>query len=294
MKYYEVTFHINASEDIRSSVADVVAALAGDAGFESFETTADGLCGYVQQDTFDATALDSVLQQLPFGDAVQVEYDVREADQADWNAPWEKEGFQPVWVSPRLVIHDGVHLPSPTLPEEQDCVQVEIDAKLAFGTGNHQTTRLMCAEIMSLQLEGKNILDCGTGTGVLSIVALLSGAAHAVAYDIDDWSTINAMHNAVLNHVDDRMTVFQGDASILQQMDERFNLVVANINRNVLLSDMPLFRHCLDDRDGVLLLSGFYQQDTAMLRQRAAECGLMTADEKSDGDWALMKFVPKH
>ena len=143
---------------------------------------------------------------------------------------------------------------------------IQIDAKLAFGTGNHQTTRLMCAEIMSLQLEGKNILDCGTGTGVLSIVALLSGAAHAVAYDIDDWSTINAMHNAVLNHVDDRMTVFQGDA----------------------------FRHCLNDRDGVLLLSGFYQQDTAMLRQRAAECGLMTADEKSDGDWALMKFVPKH
>jgi len=290
MKYYEVDFNIDCPADLKGDVCDVVAALAGGIGFESFTDTSHGICGYVQQQDFDASQLDAMLAQLPFGDDVSVSYKVLPADEADWNAPWEKEGFEPIWVDSQLVVHDGKHLPHPTPEHGDDIIQIEIDAKLAFGTGNHETTRLMCNALTGLHLDGKTILDCGTGTGILSIVALKKGAARAVAYDIDDWSAINAMHNAVLNHVDSRITVYQGDASILDNIDEQFDVVVANINRNILLADMPRMHQHLRPQEGILLLSGFYADDAPLLEEQALALGMTKVDEWVDKDWACLKM----
>lgn len=289
MKYYEVLFHISAPEELVSDVSDVVAALAGEAGFESFSPSAQGVCGYVQQEVFSADVLDALLEQLPFGEGVSVGYEVRPADEADWNAPWEQEGFEPIWVGRELVVHDGRHLPHPAPEDGEGRIEVEIDAKLAFGTGNHQTTRLVCHALLGLGLSGKTVLDCGTGTGILAIVALKRGARRAVGYDIDDWSALNAMHNAVLNHVDDRMAVYQGDASVIDRLGERFDVVVANINRNILLADMPRFARALAP-GGTLLLSGFYAEDIDLLRQEAKKQGLEMGGWQQEDDWACMRI----
>jgi len=290
MKYYEVDFKIDCREEQRADVADVVAALAGEAGFESFEASQQGLCGYVQQDSFDPSLLDELLATLPFDDGVSVSYKVLPADEADWNAAWEQEGFDPVWVGSRLVIHDGRHLPHPAADRADTPVQIEIDAKLAFGTGNHQTTRLMCEALMDANIDGKTLLDCGTGTGILAIVALKFGARKAVGYDIDDWSAINAMHNGVLNHVDERLTVYQGDAALLDDFDETFDIVAANINRNILLADMPRMASRLNADGGTLLLSGFYRADAPLLVSRASELGLALVGQKEDEEWTLLRF----
>ena len=171
MKYYEVKFTFSAPQTLFSDVRDVVAALAGEAGLESFEDTADGLKGYVQQGLFNDEMLASLLAGIPFPD-VSVTYQVGEAEDRDWNEQWEQEGFEPVYVDDSLVIHDGRHLPHPADGQ----LAVEIDAQLAFGTGNHQTTRMMAAALTALPLAEKTVLDCGTGTGILAIVALLRGA----------------------------------------------------------------------------------------------------------------------
>ena len=292
MKYYEVDFTITCPADILSDVSDVVAALAGEAGFESFTPSAHGLCGYVQQDAFNAAALDAVLGQLPFDDGVKVAYTVLPADEADWNAPWEQEGFQPIEIGSSLVIHDGRHLPQHESAD--DTLMIEIDAKLAFGTGNHQTTRLMCNALLDQPLSKLTQHDCGTGTGILSILALMRGASQAVAYDIDEWSAINALHNAVLNHVDDRIKVYQGDATILEDIDQQFDVIVANINRNILLADMPHFVSHLNPQGGKLLLSGFYQADVPLLVDRARQLGLALRLQQDEDQWSLLLFEPIH
>lgn len=282
MKYYEVEFTISP---FSSDAADVLAALAGEAGFETFEETATGLTGYVQQSQFSEALLRQSLEDFTF-EGIQITYTVREAEDRDWNEQWEQEGFEPIVVGNRLVIHDGRHLPdtsdvSPTL-------SIEIDAHLAFGTGTHETTRMICSVLLE-HMEAARVLDCGTGTGILSICALKLGAASAVGYDIDEWSVDNAHHNAVINRVDDRFTSLLGDASILNKVEGHFDLVLANINRNILLADMPAFREkmALGAR---LILSGFYTADIPLLTERAASLGLHLTQQKEDHDWACLVF----
>jgi len=282
MKYFEVKFTINpVSED----ACDLLAALAGEAGFETFEETPDGLNGYVQQSLFNETALQAALQDFPFQD-VTISYEVRPAEDRDWNEQWEQEGFEPIVVSNRLVIHDGRHLPEAPLPS--DSLAVEIDARQAFGTGTHETTRMVCSTLLHLApLNGLKVLDCGTGTGILSICALKLGAASATGYDIDEWSVDNARHNAVINQVDDRFTSLLGDASILNKVEGSYDIVMANINRNILLNDMPAFRSKMAD-GSTLILSGFYTADIPLLAKRAAETGLRITGKKEDNEWACI------
>lgn len=280
MKYYEVDFNMTpCTQDAQ----DILSALAGEAGFETFEETATGLKGYVQQALFDEDALKLVLEGFPF-ENVALTYSIQEAEDKDWNEQWEQEGFEPIIVGNRLVIHDGRHLPSETAE-----VEIEIDAHLAFGTGTHETTRMICGMLLDMQLQGLRVLDCGCGTGILGICALKLGAASAVGYDIDEWSADNTRHNAVINLVDDRLTALCGDASVLSDYTPEFNLVMANINRNILLNDMERFRSVMAPK-AQLILSGFYKNDCALLESKAQTLGLSLKATRTDGDWACLLF----
>ena len=280
MKYYEVKFSI---KPLNGDACDLLAAIAGEAGFETFENTDDGLTGYVQQALFDQQALDSVLQQFPMPD-VSVSYTVSEAEDRDWNEQWEQEGFEPITVDNRLVIHDGRHLPATTNGTVAPLL-IEIDARLAFGTGTHETTQMVCATLLDTDLTDKRILDCGCGTGILGITAMKLGARECVGYDIDEWSVDNTRHNAVINSVD--VTPLLGDVSILNKVEGTFDIVVANINRNILLQDMPAFRQKMAT-GAKLILSGFYTEDIPLLQEKAAKLGLSLTAQKVCNDWACI------
>ena len=296
MKYFEVEFTISPYS---ADASDVLAAMAGEAGFETFEETETGLKGYVQQSLFDVSVLNAALEDFPFEDTT-VSYDIQEAENRDWNEQWEQEGFEPIVISGEwreesgernvhtLVINDGRHLPdgSHIDAHSSQLTSIEIDAKLAFGTGTHETTRMICSTLLDLKPEGR-VLDCGTGTGILSICALKLGAQEAIGYDIDDWSVDNARHNAVINQVDDRFTSLLGDASILNKVEGTFDLVMANINRNILLNDMPQFVSKMN-ADATLILSGFYTDDCQILIEKAQTLGLSLQQQKEDQQWACL------
>ena len=281
MKYFEVEFTINP---MSADASDLLAAIAGDAGFETFEEAENGLKGYVQQSLFDEDALRSCIADFPI-EGISIIYNVREAEDRDWNEQWEQEGFEPIIIPP-LAIHDGRHL-----PEVESEISIEIDAKLAFGTGTHETTRMICKELISTipELEEGRVLDCGTGTGILSIAALKLGASEAVGYDIDEWSADNARHNAVINRVDERFTSLLGDASVIDTIEGEFDFVLANINRNILLADMPRFVSKMHT-GSKLILSGFYTADSLLLIQKAADLGLTFVSQNQDQDWACLVF----
>ena len=315
MKYFEIEFTLTpCTEDAQ----DVLSALAGEAGCESFEQTDNGLKAYVQQSLFDEGALRLAIESFPFD--CHIIYNVREAEDRDWNEQWEQEGFEPIEVRSQnaeargIIIHDGRHLPSSINHQPSDFIHqtssvipIEIDAHLAFGTGTHETTRMICSTLLDMDLKGKRVLDCGCGTGILGICALKLGASSCVAYDIDEWSADNTRHNAVINRVDDCLTVLCGDSTILcgdatvlgglaaespsssAGSPAGFSLVLANINRNILLQDMPRFVSVMEPH-ATLILSGFYESDCALLESKAQALGLSLTATKTDGDWACMVF----
>ena len=291
MKYYEVDFTM---QPCTQDAQDILSALAGEAGFETFEETVTGLKGYVQQALFDEDVLQQVLEGFPF-ENVALSYSIQEAEDKDWNEQWEQEGFEPISLplppsqrKGNLIIHDGRHLPSDISHQSSD-IMIEIDAHLAFGTGTHETTRMICSTLLEMELAGTRVLDCGCGTGILGICALKVGAASVVGYDIDEWSADNTRHNAVINHVDDRLTALCGDANVLSGFSAEFNVVLANINRNILLNDMKRFRSVMAPH-AQLVLSGFYKNDCALLESKAQSLGLSLKATRTDGDWACLLF----
>lgn len=290
MKYYEVEFLFRGPAGLMQDARDLMASDAGDAGFESFEETEGGMKGYVQQQLFDEEALKMFISTFPIT-AVTIEYDVREAEYRNWNEQWENEGFAPIVVGTRCVIHDGRHLP----PSRHDGtispeIEIEIDARQAFGTGTHETTRMIVTALLDMNMKGKRFLDCGCGTGILSIAALKCGATSAIGYDIDEWSTDNARHNAVINGVFESFTSLLGDVSVLGGLDKEFDVVAANINRNILLADMAQICSKMAE-NAKLILSGFYQNDAELLCNKAEELGLTLEKTMSDSDWCCLVFT---
>lgn len=283
MKYLAAHFEIACMDDMMQIARDLLMDVAGEAGFESFEDTERGVDGYVQEQLFDRQLLDDGIASFPL-DGVSIVYNINKVEDQNWNAVWEEQGFEPIDIDHRVVVYDAKgEVPQHT----DDTVMIGIDARQAFGTGTHETTQMIIASLLDMQLEGKSVLDCGCGTGILSIAAAKCGATHCVGYDIDEWSVDNSRHNAQLNGVD--MQVLLGDASVTATLNEKFDVVLANINRNILLADMPAFVGVMKE-GGALILSGFYPSDTAMLCDKAATLGLTLTAQKNNGDWACLMF----
>lgn len=182
-----------------------------------------------------------------------------------------------------MIIHDTLNMPE---ANHENLIDITIDAEQAFGTGTHETTYMIVNELTDICLEDKSVLDCGCGTGILSIAASKLGATRVTAYDIDDWSVRNTKHNCTLNGVENA-NVILGDASVLADIKESFDIVIANINRNILMADMPEFRKKMAS-GGLLILSGFYDSDADMLIKKGQESGLELIKKTNRNDWAAL------
>ena len=290
MKYYVANFDIECAEEMLQPARELLSAAACEAGFEAFEDTDNGIAGYVQRTLYDKEVLDAAIADyMPEG--TQVTYNIEEVPDQDWNQGWEDQGFEPIGVSDHLVIYDAKHTDMSMFAGDDGVMRIFIEARNAFGTGTHQTTRMILRRLLGMDLTGKSVLDCGCGTGILGIVALRLGANRVLGYDIDEWSSENAKHNAALNGVEN-LDVLLGDASVLDGVKEEFDVVIANINRNILLNDMIAFRSHLKT-GGRLILSGFYETDVPMLEQAAQSNGLTIIDVVTDGEWACAMFECK-
>lgn len=287
MKYFVANFKIECEAELMQPARELLSAAACEAGFEAFEDTDDGLLGYVQRQMYDKDALDAAIADyMPEGAAVS--YAVEEVPDQNWNQGWEDEGFEPIGVSDNLVIYDAKHTDREMFAGDDGVMRIFIEARNAFGTGTHQTTRMILRRLLAMDVQGKSVLDCGCGTGILGITASRLGANPVLGYDIDEWSADNAQHNAALNGVEN-MSVMLGDASVLDNVEDRFDIVIANINRNILIADMPAF--CAHMKEGAqLILSGFYEADVPMIEAAAKEHGLSLCDVVTDEEWACALF----
>ena len=285
MKYLSTTFTIVApSVELLQPSRELLADSCGEIGYESFEDTDEGIVGYIQQEHYSETLVKQLIAQFPIADVV-ITYDTEDIPDPDWNEAWEAEGFDPIIVDGKVTIYDAHHVED--TEQFSSPIQIGIQARNAFGTGNHETTRMIVSTLLELPLTGRRVLDCGCGTGILGIVALRYGAKEVVAYDIDEFSSDNARHNAVLNGVGEHMDVLLGNAGVLSHIEGIFDVVLANINRNILLQDMEAF-HSVMAHGATLVLSGFYEEDAPMLLQKAETLGLHEVSRKVDNNWCCL------
>ena len=277
MKYFVLHFSFDTKKEY---LADVLASQLGESGFESFVNTAEGLDAFIPSKLFDEKALIFSLQNFPFSD--KIAYTTEELEDKDWNEEWEKHFFEPIIIDNECVIHSSFHKDFPKLKYD-----IIIDPKMAFGTGHHETTSLMIGEILKMDLTNKSLLDMGCGTSVLAILAAMRGAIDITAIDIDDWCTENSLENIKMNKISG-INVLLGNADLLEGM--HFDIVLANINRNILLNDMHAYADCLP-AGGELYMSGFYTDDVPVIEKKAAELGLDRIYFRQKNNWAVIKMV---
>jgi ribosomal protein L11 methyltransferase len=255
---------------------DILIAALGDAGFESFVENEEGFEAYIseeQEKNVDMT-------EFAFDD-FKFSYEKDKIEQSNWNAEWEKN-FEPVLVEDLLLIRAPFHAEVKNVKHE-----IVIMPKMSFGTGHHDTTWLMCKQLFDIELQGKSVLDMGTGTGILAIVAKKLGASSVVGIDIDEWSAENAKENCIANSGTD-IEIRLGDKDLLNDYKE-FDVILANINKNVLKIQIPLYAKLLK-AEGVLLMSGFFTTDVEELERFAGEHGLKLIERYSKNNWAVMKL----
>lgn len=281
MKYFEVTFTILPYSETAS---DVLSALTAEIGFESFVECEGGMQAYVQQSLFDEAALKTILSDFPMPDT-QITYTITEPEDKNWNEEWEKNFFQPIVIEGRCVIHSTFHKDYPKA--EYDIV---INPQMAFGTGHHETTSSILGALLEADLKGKSVLDMGCGTSILAILASMRGADRVTAIDIDDWCVNNSRDNIALNHLNN-ITVELGDASLLKGR-EPFDVVIANINRNILLNDMHAYADCMHSGSEIYM-SGFYVEDIDAIRQCGESLGLEFVGYREKNRWAAVKLIKK-
>lgn len=281
MKYFEVTF---TTSPCNETVNDIVSALAGEIGFESFVEWEGGVQAYIQQQLFDEEALKEMIANFPLPDT-SITYIIKEAEDKDWNEEWEKNFFQPIVIGDRCCIHSTFHKDTP-----QTEYEILINPQMAFGTGHHETTSSIISELLDADLQGKSVLDMGCGTSILAILASMRGANPVTAIDIDDWCVNNSRDNINLNGIEN-ITVELGDANLLKGRAP-FDVIIANINRNILLSDMAQYASCMHS-GSELYMSGFYIEDIPVIREKAESLGMTFIHHREKNNWAAVKFTMK-
>jgi len=250
-------------------------------GFESFVETETGISAYILKNSWSASILNNI--QILGSTEFKISYTFKEIEQVNWNSAWEKN-FNPVIIDKKVSIRAPFHKKPNNIAYD-----IVIEPKMSFGTGHHQTTHLMVQHILDLDVKGKKILDMGCGTGILAILAEMRGAADIEAIDIDAWCYENAVENTARN-LCKNIKVYQGEASLLK--DKKYDIIIANINRNILLQDIKSYADCLD-RNGILLLSGFYVEDMPIIEAACSKYHLRKQNFKELDNWVGVKFIKK-
>lgn len=286
MKYLQITFKVSPDTEL---VRELLVAMAGEAGCDSFSEEEDMVKGYCLEDVFDEQTLKEGISNFILPDT-KIEYKVEKAEDKNWNEEWEKAGFAPIIINERCVIC-SVKEENPQVlienAEGNSPLIIRIDPKQAFGSGTHETTQMIVAQLLGMDLKGKNVLDCGCGTGILSIITAKCGARKVCGYDIDEWSVRNTIENAATNNV--VLEVKEGNRQVISDFNEKFDVVIANINRNILLADMPAFVEAMKPQ-ATLILSGFYEEDIALLEEKAVSLGLKKSQCQANRSWTCLTF----
>ena len=280
MKYTEVTLKIEPVEPFRDLLIDT---LGNEGPYDSFVETPDGMKAYIPTDQFDPEWLKGQLAQ--YADSARISFTHEEMPDKNWNEEWEKQ-HKPVLVECADGHKIWVRAPFHQHRDDVD-YEIEIEPKMSFGTAHHQTTYMMLSFVAELTMDNKRVLDMGCGTAVLAILSKMRGASQVEAIDIDEWAYNNAIENAQRNHVE--LTVHIGDARLLDDKKEHFDIILANINRNILLNDMEHYVAALH-KGGDLVISGFYESDVAALQQHAESLGMRLEQQKSRQGWCALRF----
>ncbi|PQJ72174.1 50S ribosomal protein L11 methyltransferase [Polaribacter butkevichii] len=271
--YIEYNFTVTPKEP----GTEILIAELGEVGFESFVESENGVTAYIQKDDWNTAVLEDIF--VLNSDEFSIEYNQSEIAQTNWNAEWEKN-FSPIQVEDVVSIRAPFH-ENPNLKYD-----IVIEPKMSFGTGHHETTHMMVQHLLQLDLENKKVLDMGCGTGILAIFAEMKGANPIDAIDIDNWCYENSIENVERNNCN-HISVFEGDASLL--INKKYDVIIANINRNILLMDMKAYANCLNDK-GVLLLSGFYQEDIPVIDAEVSKYDLKLETFIERNNWVALKY----
>ena len=273
MNYIEYDFTVSPTE----IGAEILMAELAEVGFDSFEDTPTGIKAYIPKDSWNEQILQDIY--LLSNPEFTVSYQITEIEQVNWNKEWEKN-FSPIVVEDLCTVRANFH------PVPNTRYDIVITPKMSFGTGHHETTYMMLQQLLPLSLEGTKVLDMGCGTGILAIMAALRGARDITAIDIDPWCVENATENVQQNNCS-FITIKEGDVSLIA--GEQYNLILANINRNILLSDIPAYTQALLPQ-GLLLVSGFYEEDLPAIKEKCQEVGLTYLSHIERNRWVSAKF----
>ena len=278
MNYISYTFDIISKNLKIQTAIEILIAELGAVGFESFTENDNGVIAYIQKNDWHDNILDDI--QLLQSEEVTISYNVEEIEQVNWNSEWEKN-FEPIQV-------DGlVSIRAPFHENHNLKYDIVIEPKMSFGTGHHETTHLMIQHLMDLDLTGKSVLDMGCGTGILAIFAEMKGASKLDAIDIDTWCYENSLENIKRNQCKN-IKVYEGDASLLSQ--KKYDVIIANINRNILIQDISIYAKSLN-KNGSLLLSGFYSEDIPIIEEEAGKSKLKLVKKLVKNNWIGLKYV---
>jgi len=257
---------------------EILIAELGFAGFESFVETDEGVTAYIQKKEWQDNILDKI--QILSSNEFEISNTFEEIKQVNWNEEWEKN-FNPIVVDNMCTVRAPFH----KVPTTQ--YDIIIEPKMSFGTGHHETTHMMIQHILNNEFTNKSVLDMGCGTGVLAILTEMKGAKAVDAIDIDNWCYINSKENVEFNRCK-HISVFEGDASLLE--NKKYDVVIANINRNILLKDLGKYSSCLN-KNGILFLSGFYENDIPVIVEECEKLKLKLEDKFERNNWTALKFI---
>jgi len=274
MEYSEIDIRLNKLEPY----AEILIAKLDEINFESYSEDEYGVKGYVQTQKLDLDALEEIISTV--AEHTPVSYKVKKLKQQNWNTRWESS-YSPVFINDDCVIRAHFHKSFPKI--KYDLI---ITPKMSFGTGHHQTTLLMMNEMFNLDFNDKSVLDIGTGTGVLAILASKLGATSLLAIDIEEWAFNNSKENSKLNKVSN-IDFIHGDARNIK--NTKFDFILANINRNVILGDVAIYVNCIKD-NGEILLSGFLKQDITLILEKTKELNLELVDLKNIDKWQMLRL----